>query len=177
MKIIKFSRGLFFTLALLFGCLFTFLAFTGNSYRKMRAIGCITEDLISDILFVISPLLMGIAALAAFIVIVKRCYGRKRLMLVMAIMFICFSGIAYLARGIDTNRIMRELESPDGKHMLYYVQERNDYLGTDWMRVYRRTGFFTYDAVFSVDNDKTDLIKWDDNDVEYNGKIYEYSSY
>lgn len=164
-------------LALIGFGLFAFFTFTGNSYHKMRAIGVVTEDLICDILFVVSPLLVGLAAFAAYIVIVKRYYGRKNTMLVMAIMFVCFSWIAYLAKGIDTNRVMHKIKSPDGKYYLYYVQERNDYLDTDWMRVYRRTGLFTYDAVFSVDNDKTDLIEWNDDGAEFDGKKCEYSSY
>ena len=164
-------------LALIGFALLAFFTFTGNSYKKMRAIGCVTEDMISDILFVISPLLVGLAAFAAYIVIVKRYYGRKNTMLVMAIMFVCFSWIAYLTKGIDTDRVLHKIKSPDGKYYLYYVQERNDYLDTDWMRVYRRTGLFTYDAVFSVDNDKIDLLEWDDKGVEYDGKIYDYSWY
>lgn len=177
MKILKFTRWLLLALAILCFALLLFLVFTGNSYVKMRAVGNVTEDLICDILFISTPVVTGLAALADLIVIIKRCYGPKIFMSAMAGMFIVIGAIVFLARGVRTDRLMRSFESPDGKHMLYYVQEHNGYIETERMRVYRRTGMLTYDALFTVDNSKAGLIEWDDDGVRFDNEKFEYSSY
>lgn len=177
MKILRFTRWLLLALAIFCFSLLLFLAFTGNSYVKMRAVGNITEDIICDVLFICAPLITGVAALTALIVIIKRCYGPKIFMSAMSGMFIAIGAIVFLARGVRTDRLMRTFESPDGSHMLYYVQEHNGYIETERMRVYRRTSMFTYDALFTVDNSKVDLIKWDNDGVRFNDEKFDYSSY
>ena len=164
-------------MAILFAGLLGYLTFTSDSNEKMRAVGSVTEDMICDILFVAVPLFIGLAALSSLIVIIKRCYGRKLFMIAMSIMFIGFAAIVFWGRGVRTDRTMRSLESPDGQHMLYYVQEYSERSGTDWMRIYRRTDECEYEALFSIDNDKTDLIAWSVYGVEYDDKKYDYSTY
>ena len=179
MKIFKVTRWVFFVLSVLSVVLLFTLMFTENSYKTMRTVGAATEDMICDILFVFAPLAMGLAALSALIVIVKRCYGSKMFMSTMSVMFLVFSLLVLLGRGIRTDRIMRTFESPDGKHSLYYVQEHDDdnYISPDTMRVYRRKDRFTYEALFTVDNDKTDLISWENDGVVFDDQKYEYSSF
>lgn len=177
MKVLKFSRWFFLVLGILFIGLLGFLVFTDSSDKEMMAVGNITEDIICDILFVAIPFAFGLAALFALIVIIKRGYGDKLFLIASSVMFIGLAVLVFLGRGISTDRIIRNLESSDGQYKLYYVQEYSERTRNEWMRVYRRTGAFTYEELFSVDNDKTDLIKWGNDGVRFDNEKFDYSSY
>jgi len=176
MKLIKALKWIFLVLGILcFAALIALIVFVSSS-KELIAVWKFTENFMVNLLAIAAPLLLSLSAFMEYFKVVKRQFGRKKLPLGLALVFLGASAFALLVFKTDgLKESLVELKSPDGAKTLYYIDGENSY--EKELSVYSRKNFFEYDLAFYADEEKFDDIIWNEDSVEFDDKKYEYSEY
>ena len=154
-------------------------AYGSKNNCKLFILG-MSDVLRSNLLFILVPLLVGIASLLLLTYKVRGSKSGK--WLPAASMILCCGFLAIcssLAKssGSIGSRVYSE-KSPDGKHTMYYIR-RTDDANEEYRLYYRRTGVISYEDSFhriSIAEGSPE-IQWGSDCITYDGRKYEYSSY
>lgn len=143
---------------------------SGVDEKTLRVFCGMPESLISNLCFIGIPLFIGAAAVIS---LVERIRANKNGVIILGfVALICGGalGLIYAISGFHIGYFMRELESPNGNHSVYYV--RNKETGdVAWLR---KGNGHTYYIIKSTDTGALDDIEWKDDALFLDGEIFEY---
>ena len=176
MKLIKALKWIFLVLGIVcFAALIALIIFVSRA-NELIAVWRFTENFMVNFLAIAAPLLLSLSAFMEYFQVVKRQFGRKKLPLGLALVFLGASAFSLLIFKTDGLReSLKELKSPDGAKTLYYIDGENSYEKA--LSVYSRKNFFEYDLTFYAEEENFDDIVWEEDGVEFGAKKYEYTEY
>jgi hypothetical protein len=128
------------------------------------------ENFISNLCFVGVPLFIGAAAVIS---LVERIRENRNGIIILGFVALLCGGALGLIYAISSGHIgdfMHEMESPDGKHSVYYV--RNKYSGdVEWLR---KGDGHVYYIIKRTDSGALDDIEWKDDALSVDGETFGY---
>jgi hypothetical protein len=153
------------------------LIYTTEDAEVLRAFLIFPETTASNIAFMLAPLMLGTAALLAFI---ARCIEHKNWKWLMLMGTILCYGIFALTAAIsefDVGKTLKKMKSPDNKHTVYYFDRADKDTGKMERYFYIRKSFTEYEGAIIAEVDKLDLIEWEDDHFSYFWQKSDYSDY
>lgn len=170
MKIVKIIMAL---AALLCACGVAYFEITQKNLgdHAVRVFCRMPENLICNLCFVGVPVFLGALIVIA---LVQRVREHKNGIVILGLLALICGGVLGLIYGITGGRLgyfMHEIESPDGKHSVYYV--RNKYSGdVEWLR--KDKGHMYY-IIKNTDTTALDNIEWKDDELSLDGESFSYN--
>ncbi len=143
---------------------------SGLEDHAVRVFCGMPENFISNLCFVGVPLFIGAAAVIA---LVERIRANKNGVLILGfVALLCGGalGLIYAISGLHLGYFMHELESPDGKHSVYYVRDKETG-DVEWLR--KGDGHIYY-IIKSTDSGALDDVEWKDDALSVDGETFGY---
>lgn len=179
MKITKIVMGILAAVSLAAA-----IAIGCNGDDKVIAIGPVSEMILQPVFALLVPLLLFLICVLSLIERVG--YGERKGLFIagIAVFGIATAFVGFtMIKAKDDMKIIKKLESPDGRHMIYYYDTTFTDILLDeevsGITTLRRTGPFTYEKAMRCPDSMKETIDWgDDYYSPYAGREkYEYSSY
>ena len=82
--------------------------------------------------------------------------------------------LAFTYGGVGWGHTVSRYKTPDGRHTIYYTSD--EIIGSGYKDCYRRTGFLTYEYIFTAEDLDKD-VTWGSGSITYHGDEYKYSTY
>lgn len=143
----------------------------------------IPDTAISNFSIFLGPLLLVVSCIIELIRRIVEHEPRKSLFVV-GIMLFCIP-LAFFGKSIaddfDAYHLVNKIESPDGKHAIYYydtilINKYTEEKSKGYV-ILERTGFFKYEKSLMISHFDEDEVEWKDNYARYKSWILDYSTY
>ena len=136
----------------------------------IRAYFGMPENLISNLCFTGAPLFLGAASVISLVDRIRNDKGGKVIIGIVAFLCVGMLGLIYAITGGSLGYFMHKIESPDGKHTVYYVRNKNDG-DVAWLRKLDGSKYYYFRH---TDTDAIESIEWMDDKLSVGGETISY---